>query len=39
MTLKFLSQMDLVIVVHSYKNLLFKKYENPGGKIVWYTKV
>jgi len=39
MSLKFLNQMDLVIVVHSYKNLLFKKYEKQGGKIVWYTKV
>jgi nucleotide sugar dehydrogenase len=34
---QILNTIDLVIVIHSYANKLFKKYEKEGGKVIWYT--
>lgn len=32
-----LKTFDLIIVIHSYANKLFKEYENNGGNVLWYT--
>lgn len=33
-----LNSVKLVIVIHSYENTLFKKYQEDGGEVIWYTK-
>jgi nucleotide sugar dehydrogenase len=32
-----LKKTDLVIVIHSYANNIFKEYEKQGGEVIWYT--